>query len=217
MMKKIKVAVLALVMAVILPGNTVLAEASQTTTYTYTIVDTDAEDGNINWTRTQDAYIPERTITRMGLNAPADMYINEENVMYIADTGNKRIITYDIGQGPKVLINPVITKKSGKQTCEEGCLSSPNVFGMVDRPKQIIVEAFDIDGNKVKIKAEDLEAVVLCHEIDHLDGKLFLDVAYDMYTLTEEEIAQAKAESEAEYNKKNNKNSKSNKKNKNRK
>ena len=129
----------------------------------------------------------------------------------------KRIITYDIGQGPKVLINPVITKKSGKQTCEEGCLSSPNVFGMVDRPKQIIVEAFDIDGNKVKIKAEDLEAVVLCHEIDHLDGKLFLDVAYDMYTLTEEEIAQAKAESEAEYNKKNNKNSKSNKKNKNRK
>ena len=84
---------------------------------------------------------------------------------------------------------------------------------MVDRPKQITVEGFDIDGNKVKIKAEELEAVVLCHEIDHLDGKLFLDIAYDLYKLTEEELAQAKAESEAEYNKKNN----SNKKNKKRK
>ncbi|MBR5228049.1 MAG: peptide deformylase [Clostridia bacterium] len=124
----------------------------------------------------------------------------------------KRIITYDIGQGPRVLINPVITKKQGKQTCEEGCLSSPNVFGMVDRPKQIIVEAVDLEGNKIRIKAEDLEAVVLSHEIDHLDGKLFLDIAYDMYTVTEEELAQAKAESEQQYNKEQKKNKKSKKK-----
>ena len=97
----------------------------------------------------------------------------------------KRIITYDVGEGPKVLINPVITKRQGKQTCEEGCLSFPNMFGMVDRPKTVWVEAFDIDGNKLKYKAEDIEAVVLCHETDHLDGVLFIDKSYDIYTLTE--------------------------------
>lgn len=128
----------------------------------------------------------------------------------------KRIITYDVGEGPKVLINPVITKRQGKQTCEEGCLSFPNMFGMVDRPKTVWVEAFDIDGNKLKYKAEDIEAVVLCHETDHLDGVLFIDKAYDIYTLTEEEIKAAKAESEREYNeqKNNSKKSKENNKNK---
>lgn len=110
----------------------------------------------------------------------------------------KRIITIDIGEGPKVLINPVIKKTTGKQTCEEGCLSFPNVFGNVDRPQSVVVEAFDIDGNKIKIKAKDLEAVVLSHEIDHLDGILFVDKAYDIYTLTEEEILKAQKEAEKE-------------------
>lgn len=110
----------------------------------------------------------------------------------------KRIITIDIGEGPKVLINPVIKKTSGKQTGEEGCLSFPNVFGNVDRPEAIVVEAFDIDGNKIKIKAKGLEAVVLSHEIDHLDGILFVDKAYDMYTLTQEEIEAARLEAERE-------------------
>lgn len=108
----------------------------------------------------------------------------------------KRIITIDIGEGPKVLINPIIKKSTGIQTGEEGCLSFPNVFGNVDRPASVIVEAFDIDGNKIKIKAKDLEAVVLSHEIDHLDGILFIDKAYDMYTLTEEEIQANKKEAE---------------------
>ncbi len=110
----------------------------------------------------------------------------------------KRIITIDIGEGPKVLINPVIKKTSGKQTGEEGCLSFPNVFGNVDRPEAIVVEAFDIDGNKIKIKAKGLEAVVLSHEIDHLDGILFVDKAYDMYTLTQEEIEAARLEAKRE-------------------
>lgn len=106
----------------------------------------------------------------------------------------KRLIVIDPGTGPKVLINPVITKSSGKQTCEEGCLSFPNMFGNVDRPANVTVEAYDIDGKKIKIKAKELEAVILCHEIDHLDGILFIDKAYDVYTLTEEEIEMAKRE-----------------------
>ena len=122
----------------------------------------------------------------------------------------KRIITIDIGEGPKVLINPVIKKAQGKQTGEEGCLSFPNVFGNVDRPESVVVEAFDIDGNKIKIKAKGLEAVVLSHEIDHLDGILFVDKAYDMYELTEEEIEAAKKEAQKQEQaaKKNNKRNK---------
>lgn len=113
----------------------------------------------------------------------------------------KRIIVIDPGDGPKVLINPVITKSSGTQTCEEGCLSFPNTFGNVDRPANLTVEAYDIDGKKIKIKAKELEAVILSHEIDHLDGILFIDKAYDMYTLTEEEIEAAKREAEEEEKK----------------
>ena len=125
----------------------------------------------------------------------------------------KRIIVIDIGEGPKVFINPVITKTTGVQTGEEGCLSSPNVFGNVDRPETLVVEAFDIDGKKIKMKAKGLEAVVLSHEIDHLDGILFLDKAYDIYTLTEEEIEASKKEAETLENESGNKKGK-NKKNK---
>lgn len=120
----------------------------------------------------------------------------------------KRIIVYDIGEGPKVMVNPVITKTSGMQTGEEGCLSSPNVFGMVDRPAVVHVKAFDLEGKEITVKAKELEAIVICHETDHLDGVLFLDKAYDLYTATDEEIAKAKEESKKEANKGKNKKSK---------
>lgn len=113
----------------------------------------------------------------------------------------KRIIVYDIGEGPKVMVNPVITKTSGMQTGEEGCLSSPNVFGMVDRPAVVHVKAFDLEGKEITVKAKELEAIVICHETDHLDGVLFLDKAYDLYTATDEEIAKAKEESKKESSK----------------
>ena len=121
----------------------------------------------------------------------------------------KRIIVIDIGEGPKVFINPVIKKATGIQTGEEGCLSSPNTFGNVDRPETVVVEAFDLDGKKIKLKAQGLEAVVLSHEIDHLDGILFLDKAYDIYTLTEEEIEEARRQAELEEAQSKNKNKKS--------
>lgn len=126
----------------------------------------------------------------------------------------KRIIVYDVGEGPKVMINPVITKASGKQTGEEGCLSSPNVFGMVDRPATLHVKAFDLEGKEVTVKAKELEAIVICHETDHLDGVLFLDKAYDLYTATPEEIAKAKEESRKDAEKSNKKKSNKKKSNK---
>ena len=87
----------------------------------------------------------------------------------------KRIIVIDLYEDDMqfTLINPVIIKEKGVQNVEEGCLSFPNKFGKVERPKEVIVEALDLDGKKVKLKAKDLLAQALCHEIDHLNGILF--------------------------------------------
>ncbi len=85
----------------------------------------------------------------------------------------KRCAVVDIGEGRIDLVNPVITKAEGSQIGQEGCLSIPNVWGDVQRPEKVTVSAFDKKGNKVEIKGTGLLAVALCHEIDHLDGKLF--------------------------------------------
>lgn len=89
----------------------------------------------------------------------------------------KRIIVIDLyEEGMQfVLINPVIVSQKGEQEVDEGCLSFPNQFGKVIRPKEVTVEALDLDGNKVTLKGKDLLAQALCHEIDHLDGHLFVE------------------------------------------
>ena len=89
----------------------------------------------------------------------------------------KRIIVIDLyEEGMQfVLINPVLVKQKGEQVVDEGCLSFPNQFGKVRRPKEVVVEALDLDGKKVKLKAKDLLAQALCHEIDHLNGNVFVD------------------------------------------
>ena len=73
------------------------------------------------------------------------------------------------------LINPVIVKTSGEQRGIEGCLSVPGRHGIVERPKTVWVEAKNRFGEPCKYKVSDLTAVAFCHEIDHLDGKLFVD------------------------------------------
>lgn len=89
----------------------------------------------------------------------------------------KRIIVIDLydDEGPMKLINPAIVKKKGKQEVEEGCLSFPNQYGKIIRPAEVTVEALNENGEKVKIKAKELLAQALCHEIDHLNGILFVD------------------------------------------
>lgn len=97
----------------------------------------------------------------------------------------KRVIIVDLsdedGEGPYKLINPVITKAKGEQVCREGCLSVPGLLGDVVRPKEVTVEALNEEGKKVVIKAKDLLAICLCHEIDHLDGILFIDKATELF------------------------------------
>ena len=89
----------------------------------------------------------------------------------------KRVIVIDIydDNGPIVLINPVITKTKGEQEVDEGCLSFPNKFAKVIRPKEVTAEYLDRNGKCKKIKAKDLLAQAICHEVDHLNGEVFVD------------------------------------------
>ena len=88
----------------------------------------------------------------------------------------KRFITIDIGQGPMVLVNPVIIKKKGEKVpMDEGCLSLPNISVKVFRSSRIVLKAVNILGKDVQFEASDLLARVLQHEIDHLDGKMIID------------------------------------------
>ena len=87
----------------------------------------------------------------------------------------KCAVVIDVGDGKIELINPVIVEESGEQTGSEGCLSVPGVFGEVTRPNVVTVKAQDRDGKWFKITGKELLARAFCHEIEHLDGKLFLD------------------------------------------
>lgn len=87
----------------------------------------------------------------------------------------KRIAVIDTGDDPIVLINPEIIETEGSQTDSEGCLSYPGKFGMVTRPYRVKVRAMDLDGAQREIRGEGLLARALCHEIDHLDGHMFME------------------------------------------
>ena len=88
----------------------------------------------------------------------------------------KRIVTIDIGDGPIVLINPEIVETSGEQTGEEGCLSVPGMSGRVTRRNYVKVKAMDEDMNEVIYEGTELLARAFCHEIDHLDGKMYTEL-----------------------------------------
>lgn len=87
----------------------------------------------------------------------------------------RRFCVIDVGDGLLELINPVITEKSGSQIGSEGCLSVPDRFEEVERPMTVTVRAQDRNGNNFTITAEGFKARALCHEIDHLDGILYID------------------------------------------
>ena len=89
----------------------------------------------------------------------------------------KRVVVIDIedGEGARVFINPKITSTKGEHEVEEFCFSFPNEYAKVVRPKELTVEALDREGKKFKLKAKDLLAQAVAHEIDHLDGIVFID------------------------------------------
>ena len=88
----------------------------------------------------------------------------------------KRIVVIDVGEGPIVLINPEIIETSGEQSGEEGCLSVPGKSGLVRRPDYVKVRALNEDMEEIELEGEGLLARAFCHEIDHLDGKMYVDL-----------------------------------------
>ena len=106
----------------------------------------------------------------------------------------KRIVVIDVGEGPIILINPVILETSGEQTGDEGCLSVPGKAGQVTRPYYVKVKALDENMEEVIYEGEELLARAFCHEIDHLDGHLYVekvegelhDVVYEEEEVEEE-------------------------------
>lgn len=88
----------------------------------------------------------------------------------------RRVAVVDTGDEPPiVLINPVIVEQEGSVSQEEGCLSIPDIFAEVKRARRVVVETTDLEGNRTRVEAVDLRARAVQHEIDHLDGILFID------------------------------------------
>ena len=87
----------------------------------------------------------------------------------------KRLFVYDIGEGPRTLVNPVISEARGEWSYDEGCLSVPGLSFEIIRPKEIHLTGYDLDGNEVSIEADELLARLFQHELDHLDGVLLLE------------------------------------------
>lgn len=114
---------------------------------------------------------------------------NMRDTMYAADgVGlaapqigiSKRIIVVDPGDQLYEIVNPEIVLREGEQTAQEGCLSVPDMVGRVTRSQKIIVSGMNRDGEKIEIEASDILARAFQHEIDHLDGILFSDIAIKM-------------------------------------
>jgi peptide deformylase len=91
---------------------------------------------------------------------------------------HQRLVVIDVSEEkdqPLVLINPEILDRQGSQTCQEGCLSVPGIYADVERADQVTVRALDRDGKPFELTADGLLAVCIQHELDHLDGKVFVD------------------------------------------
>ena len=100
----------------------------------------------------------------------------------------KRLVVIDVGEGPIVMINPRIVAQDGEQTGDEGCLSVPGKAGLVTRPNYVKARFFDEDLNECEIEGEGLLARAICHELDHLDGHLYVEkVQGGLHDVTYEE------------------------------
>ncbi len=133
----------------------VQVNASQATSYTY------ASDEDMNWERTQDAYLPDKTVTGLGLSSPEDLFIDEDNMLYIADTGNRRVIKYDInsGQVEGILENSEMAGPRGVYVTREG-----EIYVADTAAKAVLV--FDRDFN-------------LINKLTRPDAPIFADTNYE--------------------------------------
>ena len=87
----------------------------------------------------------------------------------------KRLFVYDVGEGPQTIVNPEIVESRGEWAYDEGCLSIPGLAFELVRPKEVHLKGYDLQGNEVSIEADELLARAFQHEMDHLDGVLFIE------------------------------------------
>lgn len=125
------------------------------------------------WVLLDDMYETMQSANGVGLAAP------QVGIL-------RRVCVIDVGDGPIELINPVITSMRGKQRAVEGCLSAPGQWGYVTRPAKVKVTALNRYGKEVKYEGTELLARAFCHEIDHLNGVIFTDLADEMVENAEE-------------------------------
>ena len=119
------------------------------------------------WVLLDDMYETMKSADGVGLAAPQIGIL-------------RRVVVIDVGEGPIELVNPVIVSMKGKQREVEGCLSAPNQWGYVKRPARVKVKALNRYGKEITVEGTELLARALCHEIDHLNGIIFTDLADEM-------------------------------------
>lgn len=100
----------------------------------------------------------------------------------------RRIVVIDVGEGPMVMINPEIIETSGSQTGTEGCLSLPGQAGVVTRPAQVKVKAFNENMEEYVVEGTDMLARAICHECDHLDGVMYVSKVEGKLFDTDQEL-----------------------------
>ena len=87
----------------------------------------------------------------------------------------KQLFVYDVGDGPRTIVNPTIKESRGEWTYDEGCLSIPHLYVEMVRPKEVLMAGWDLDGNEIEVEADELTARLFQHELDHLQGILMFD------------------------------------------
>ena len=87
----------------------------------------------------------------------------------------KRLFVWDMGDGPRTIVNPHIVESDGEWVYDEGCLSVPGLTWEIVRPKEVHIVGRDLDGNEISVEADELEARLFQHELDHLDGTLLIE------------------------------------------
>lgn len=133
-----------------------------------------------NILRQKAAAVPQVTpnIVKLLTNLADTMYASKGAGLAAPQIGiSKRVIVVDGGEGLIGLVNPVIIESEGTEISMEGCLSIPKIEGEVERAARVVVQGLDRSGTPVTVKAAGLAARALQHEIDHLDGVLFIDRA----------------------------------------
>lgn len=126
--------------------------------------------------RAADVADVDSTLVRIVEGMVETMYAAEGVGLAAPQIGvQKRLFVWDLGDGPRTIVNPRIVESDGEWAYDEGCLSVPGLSWEIVRPKQVHVIGRDLDGNEVSVEADEIEARLFQHELDHLDGTLLIE------------------------------------------